>query len=232
MRSSKKRFYIAITAFTLLGFIFLPVFMNSIIAGYTTSDNLYDKANWMGFLGSYLGSIIAGIFTVLAVLLSFEISKEHAESALIKENALIVYYDLVLGLKDLLRVHGAYVMSAPITCVPTKMFFSEEWIKNVSSISSIYKEMSSIEKLYLMYGDLEMLNTQLQLYSEFTSNGQAGNNLEKLRTLSSIFVEKYFNPCDQTTLESAIDDQSDIMDLLKDEYKKLLLDAKNKIEVL
>lgn len=232
MRNSKKGVYIAITAFTLLGFIFLPAFMNSIIAGYITSDNLYDKASWMGFLGSYLGSIIAGIFTVLAVLLSFEISKEHAESALIKENALIVYYDLVLGLKDLLRVHGAYVMSAPITCVPTKMFFSEEWIKNVSSISSIYKEMSSIEKLYLMYGDLEMLNTQLQLYSEFTSNGQARNNLEKLKVLSSIFVEKYFNPCDQTILKSAIDDQSDIMDLLKDEYKKLLLDAKNKIEVL
>lgn len=232
MKHSKKGIYIAITVVVLLSFMFLPAYINSIIAGYTTSNNLYDKANWMGFLGGYLGAIIAGVFTVLAVLLSFEISKEHAENALLKENALIVYYDLVLGLKDLLRVHGAYVMSAPISFVPTQMFFSKEWIKNVSSISSIFKEKSSVEKLYLMYGDLEMLNRELLQYSELASNGQVGSNLEKLKALSGHLVEKYFNLGDQVILESIISDQSDLLVALKGEYKLILLDTKKRIEGL
>lgn len=119
---------------------------------------------WPNFFGSYVGSIIGAIATLLAVLYSFYLSNKNQKETEKQENSLIVYYDLVLGLTDLKKLYIS-LHNALYENIPTKMFFSKDWIKNVVKVSA--SEIDT-EEIYKLYGDLESINSQLVLKSQIT----------------------------------------------------------------
>jgi hypothetical protein len=54
--------------------------------------------------------------------------------------------------------------------IPSRMFFSSDWIKNVALIAN---KLENAEYIYKLYGDLEMLRDDLKLLNEFESIGDA-----------------------------------------------------------
>ena len=62
------------------------------------------SSNWLIFLGSYMGGIISGLATLVAVIISLNISRNIQGESELRENSLIVYYDLILGSNYLKRL--------------------------------------------------------------------------------------------------------------------------------
>lgn len=143
--------------------IIIPWIMDWSIFGNDVKSNL-DNGQWSGFLGSYAGGIISGIATLLAVVISLNISRKVQTDSELRENSLIVYYDLVLGLNDLKKL---YINSKNrnFVNIPSRMFFSNEWIKNVAKISEDIKNVK-IDMIYKLYGDLEIVSKYVLEKSE------------------------------------------------------------------
>jgi len=120
------------------------------------------SSNWLTFLGSYIGGIISGLATLVAVIISLNISRNIQAESELRENSLIIYYDLILGSNDLKRL---YINSKnkEFMNIPSRMFFSKEWIKNVAKISCNIRDT---DKLYKLYTDLEIVGQELKSKSE------------------------------------------------------------------
>jgi antitoxin component YwqK of YwqJK toxin-antitoxin module len=86
--------------------------------------------------------------------------EDNKDNADIKENALIVYYDLLLGLNDLKKLHDKYILKKKASA-PKRLYFSNEWIKNVAVLKDKlgYKDINSI---YQLYGDLLTMKELLE----------------------------------------------------------------------
>jgi hypothetical protein len=155
----------------LTGIIFfavLPWLFDHLIFGNNIKSNL-SNGEWSGFLGSYIGGIFGGAATLIAVLISLNKGKTIQEESEIRENVLIVYYDLVLGLTDLKKIY-INMKNPAFKDIPSRMFFSSDWIKNVALIAN---KLENAEYIYKLYGDLEMLRDDLKLLNEFESIGDA-----------------------------------------------------------
>ena len=117
---------------------------------------------WSSFLGSYIGGIVGGIATLTAVVISLNISKTIQKDSEFRENILIVYYDLYIGLNDLKKLY-INCKNPKFKDIPLRMFFSNEWIKNVVKISN---NINDIDKIYKLYGYLEMVKDEIKSKSE------------------------------------------------------------------
>lgn len=151
----------------------------------------------------YFGSIMGGICTLLGVLITLQWTEEKDKDKEIKENVLIVYYDLKLGMEDLWSLAKSQMKGCS---APTYMFFSNEWIKNVAKISQAI-DYDTVEKIYKLYGDLESIRKNIK------------DNQLILDTYEKIFKVKY----SKTKFQS-----NDIKEEMKEEYKNIL----NKLEKL
>ncbi|RJE48911.1 MULTISPECIES: hypothetical protein [unclassified Dehalobacter] len=148
--------------------ILIPWLFDSLIFGNNIKSNL-SNGEWAGFLGSYIGGIVGGFATLSAVLISLNKGKTIQEESEIRENVLIVYYDLILGLTDLKKIYISH-RNQSFKDVPTRMFLSSNWIRNVAMIAS---KLENIDYIYKLYGDLEMLRDDLKTLNELDSIGES-----------------------------------------------------------
>lgn len=105
-----------------------------------------------------------------------KIKEDNKDTETIRENALIIYYDLLLGLRDIKKLYVSIKIhrSSPN---PKKMFIRNDFIK---SIAILRNELSKkeIEEIYDLYGTLLTIKN---LLDEFNSNQQTivEKNLEE-----------------------------------------------------
>lgn len=179
-----------------------------IIYNKKTGVDLMDATS-IGFTGAIVGALIGGIFSyigsVRATNKGIEAQKlvfKENEKILVKENALIVYYDLYLGLND---VRTLYISQAihDFNNTPELMFFSNDWIKNVAVLKNELekKEESDstdyIQEIYLLYGELFTIKDYLEkvkinesIYEPLLKNS--------IRSLAVKLFDGDFNPLKST----------------------------------
>lgn len=160
-----KKFLIRTIIGTVIASIFLCVIIPIILDHFVFGNNIpssLGNAEWSSFLGSYLGGIIGGIATLLAVVISLNINTKIQRDAELRENALIVYYDLILGLVSIKKLYINY-KNPNFKNVPLRIFFSNEWIKNVSKA---FDDIQYIDNMYNFYRDLGTIDGQIQNRNE------------------------------------------------------------------
>lgn len=117
------------------------------------------KDTWLNVVGTLIGAALgSGLAVWGALILQKETDKKNDAKA-IRENATIVYFDLLLGLNDLKKLYIGYKTN-DMSNTPNRMFFSSEWIKNVALLEAELKD--KVEDIYLLYGDLLTIQDHLQ----------------------------------------------------------------------
>jgi GTPase involved in cell partitioning and DNA repair len=108
--------------------------------------------------------------------------------------------------------------------IPSQMFFSKEWIKNVAKLS---EKIQNIDTLYLLYGDLEMISGVIKLKNELLSiNALDDYNTENQDKLIKRLAEKVFNI---TFINSNMEQYSDEVDLSMDDLNETYKDILNNL---
>ncbi|MFL0194418.1 hypothetical protein ACJDU8_02355 [Clostridium sp. WILCCON 0269] len=145
--------------------------------------------------------IVTAIFSWAILQSSIESNKlakeiknkeDNKENEVIRENALIVYYDLILGIKDLRKLYVSRIINQK-SAVPKKLFFSNEWIKNVAVLKNHLSsdEMSCIYNLYGRFLTIAALLDERQTKKDyFESLDEEINNLS-YEIYSSIFPKEF-----------------------------------------
>lgn len=103
---------------------------------------------------------------------------DNREKGLVRENALIVYYDLTLGLKDLAKLYESRIVKK-VSPNPKRMFFSDEWIKNVAFLKDKLSN-DEISVLYSLYGDLLIIKELLEANNSENDCKDLDNEIERL----------------------------------------------------
>ena len=224
-----KKNHKLLAAIIIFGSIFIivfPLLLDQYVFGNSFSTNL-DNEEWSGFLGSYVGSIIGALATILAVLYSFHLSNRNQIQSEIWENSLIVYYDLFFGIADLKKLY-INIHNTKYTNYPVKMFFSNEWIKNVAKISGDEKDT---EKIFLLYGDLESISNGIDTKNKLLSkNEEEPFSLKNMENLIDVVSKKVFSTAflesDMKVYSNESDVSLDINKDLNDDYKILICNLK------
>ncbi|OKO50959.1 hypothetical protein ABH17_026945 (plasmid) [Bacillus toyonensis] len=145
---------------------------------------------------SYIFTILVAVYALIATIFfsyqvwmvsenNLKVSKQiqkleiNRDEEMVKENALIVYYDLQRGISNLreLYVNSLLKVSTP---KPNRIYFSDDWIKNVANLR---KELTNQElnKVYKLY---EQFFTLQNILEEYKGNKQTGELNEYLEELS------------------------------------------------
>jgi hypothetical protein len=227
MYKRKYEKFIFIVAFIMLCAT-IPIILDLFVFGNNIKSNL-NNSEWSSFLGSYIGGIFGGIATLIAVIISLNLSRKVQKESEIMENSLIVYYDFVLGLTDLKKLYINCINSS-FKNIPTKLFFSNEWIKNVVRISGDVKD---IDKMYKLYGDLEMIGQEIITKSDFEvleGLEKDFNNNRYKRIITKISQNIFSREFIVSNMEEYSDDEDVELDINKDlneDYKKIILNLKS-----
>lgn len=120
--------------------------------------------DYIYWYGSYLMIIVTAIFSYVLWKSSERSNKlaeeiknreDNRDNEIIRENALIVYFDIFMGLDDLRKLYSYHVLvdKKHYLNAPQKLFFSKEWIKNVAILKDKLST-SDIKTIYNLYGKL------------------------------------------------------------------------------
>jgi len=217
---------IVIIIVSIILFISIPFILNSFVFN---KPNITDS-NWLIFLGSYTGGIISGVATLVAVIISLNISKNVQAESELRENSLIIYYDLILGSNDLKRL---YINSKnkEFINIPSRMFFSKDWIKNVAKISCNIRDT---DRLYKLYTDLEIVSEELKSKSELLiSKDDDFDNVryeEIIDKISNRVFSRSFLDSNMNKYEYDIKEDELYVDELNDDFKKIITDLQYVID--
>ena len=167
-----------------------------------------------------ISPILLIVFTLLVwctyeKLKNIEIKRDQLH---INENATIIYYDLILGFKDLVELRNSSMSE------PKSLYFSDDWIKNISALSSVLSPIQ-LELLYHLYGKLYTFKNHLDCYQEILENPQNNKDTIKLRRYKIEFedmVNLLFKNFDATFKEN-------IKEGLKEEYKEIIIKLEKNI---
>ena len=203
----------------------IPFILNRFLFTNGSKSNL-TNSEWATFLGSYIGGILGGTATLIAVIISLNISKNIQEESEIRVNSLIVYYDLVLGSTDLKRL---YINSKnkKFKNIPSRMFFSKDWIKNVAKISGNIRDTAS---LYKLYTDLEIVGEELKIKSESMILKSTDDfdydtyNRIIYKISNSVFSEIFLNS--NMNKYDDIEELLNVDEELNSDFKKIITDLK------
>jgi len=157
------------------------------------------------------------------------ISKNIQVESELRVNSLIFYYDLVIGSTDLKRL---YINSKnkEFKNIPSRMFFSKDWIKNVAKISGNIRDTAS---LYKLYTDLEIVGEELKIKSELLIFKSTDDfDYDRYDRIIYKISSRVFS---KTFLDSNMDKYDDVEDVfnvdgeLNSDFKKIITDLKNVI---
>ena len=101
----------------------------------------------------------------------------------LKENTLIVFYDLKLGLSNLKKLYEGIVLEKK-NVMPKRIFLSEEWIKNVAVLKDELKN-EDIKKIYDLYSNL------LSIKELLTTKDEDDLKYELRKTSEQVFADFY-----------------------------------------
>ena len=150
--------------------------------------------------------------------LSEQIKKkeDNRDNEIVRENALIVYFDLLMGLDDLRKLYSYHVLGEKkyYPNPPKELFFSREWIKNVAVLKNKLST-NDIRTVYNLYGKL--LTIKERVINE--------NKDLAINDIKELFLEVFENRIPGALNYFYIED---IRKIMKSEYLILL----NAIEVL
>lgn len=137
-------------------------------------------ADWYNILASFVGGAIGGITTLIALYVSTNETRKIQTSAIelenkrekdrIKENALIVYYDLSLGLKDIKKLFLTKAIYGFSDMEPKRMYFNRDWIQNTAIISNDIRINGMVNDIYTLYGDLLTIKDFLEVEANTTKS--------------------------------------------------------------
>ncbi len=163
-----------------------------------TNGYIFDLNDYFNFFTVFLQIIVTSIFSYFiwkssqrSNKLSEEIKEkeENRDKEFIRENALIVYYDLSLGLKNLLKLYNSRILNEE-DAKPKKLYFSDNWIKNVAVLKDKLQN-EEINSIYTLYEDLHTIKDFLNNKKEDHSN--LDNSIKNLYCKVFIFDESVIN---------------------------------------
>jgi hypothetical protein len=136
---------------TILVVIFLKTIQMLAISLATSSNNRVSSDTWFNLISTLVGAAVGSGLAVWGALYIQKKADEDAENRIIRENTIIVYFDLYLGLNDLKKLYIGCKIDDKSN-MPIRMYFSNEWIKNVAMLEKYLRE--NISEVYLLYGEL------------------------------------------------------------------------------
>ncbi|MBU3114697.1 hypothetical protein [Clostridium lacusfryxellense] len=154
------------------------------------------------------------------------ISKKIQVESELRVNSLVVYYDLVTGSTDLKKLY-INCKNKEFKNIPSRMFFSKEWINNVAKI---YSNIRDTESLYKLYTDLEIVSEELKIKSELMIHNSSDfdyDRFEKIiykisnRIFSKTFIDSNMNKYNN------IDEVFNVDEELHSDFKKIITDLKS-----
>ena len=174
----------------------LPELGNTILI--KTNDYIFDLNDYFNFFTVFLQIIVTSIFSYFIWKSSQRSNKlsekikekeENRDKEFIRENALIVYYDLSLGLKNLLKLYNSRILNDE-DAKPKKLYLSDNWIKNVAVLKDKLQN-EEINFIYTLYGDLHTIKDFLNDKNENHSN--LDDSIKSLYKKVFIFDESVIN---------------------------------------
>ncbi|OPA14913.1 hypothetical protein BHL21_18760 [Bacillus cereus] len=138
-----------------------------------TKDAVASLSSVLTLTLTVYGIIITAYFSFLVWKVSkssFQVSEdlkileENRDKEAIREQALIVYYDLQRGFSYLRDLYISIVLQKG-QANPKRLFFSEEWIKNVATLRNGLSN-EDLEAIYRIYNDFLTLQGLLESQSE------------------------------------------------------------------
>jgi hypothetical protein len=190
------------------------------------------KSSYFEVIGALSGTFLA----ITAAAWTQRIINGETEKQRGKDNALIVYYDLYLGLNDLKKLYISLSNNKFINYKPNSMYFSSEWIKNVATIrealdlrskkiSNANKKVDLINDIYTLYGNLlyicELLNRNTPLINLKLAVNDISESVFTDKFETEFINRKIITPKDIDDVENKIKSQLDIIDL-NENYKLII----------
>lgn len=216
-------------------FLTLPL-VGSFIAFYMIFGNIFEAIFKMWELRgepnktasavtslSYVFTILVAIYALLATTIfsflvwrvstgSLQVSQQlkdledNRDKEIVRENALIVYYDLQRGISNLRDIYISCLLkgSSPR---PNRIYFSEEWIKNVANLRGQLTSQE-LNKVYKLYEQFYTLQSLLEEFKSNEKNDDLNHFLEDLST--ELFADFIQTPLLEELKVSSADELVDI----------------------
>ncbi|HDR6284140.1 TPA: hypothetical protein QCU33_000063 [Bacillus cereus] len=144
---------------------------------------------------SYIFTILVAAYALIATIFfsyqvwrvsesNLRVSKQiqdleiNRDEEVVKENALIVYYDFQRGILNLRDIYINCVLKGSVP-KPNRIYFSEDWIKNIANLRNglTNKELNRAYKLYEQFFALQNI---LEEYKRDEQNNELNEYLKEL----------------------------------------------------
>ena len=155
----------------IIGNIFLYFIFGNLTDAFMKMFELKGRPNVTSDAVTSLSNILALILTIYSILItavfsylvwrvsqgSLQVSRElknlevHRDSESEREQALIVYYDIQRGFSYLRNLYISLLLKNQ-NPNPIRLFFSDDWIKNVASLRNKLSR-SELNKVYELYNE-------------------------------------------------------------------------------
>ncbi|MDR4167154.1 hypothetical protein [Bacillus paranthracis] len=172
---------------------------------------------------SYVLTILVAVYALLATTFfsflvwkvstgSLQVSQQlkdlenNRDKEIVRENALIVYYDLQRGISNLRNLYISCLLkgSSP---KPNRIYFSEDWIKNVANLRGQLTSQE-LNKVYKLYEQFYTLQSLLEEFKSNEKNDDLNHFLEDLST--ELFADFIQTPLLEELKVSSVDELVDI----------------------
>jgi antitoxin component YwqK of YwqJK toxin-antitoxin module len=225
----KKHFRKRWKAYTVISILLAPIVLTLIFSAYLLGgansiageivkfkNNLTVEAEDFPKLSEIINYLISAYTLIATVVFSWAVLQSSIKSnilaeeiknrednkdyELVRESALIVYYDLLLGVKDLMSLYVSKIINKG-NPIPRKIYFSNDWIKNVAILKNNLsaREISDIYSLYGRFLTIASLLDEGQVSSNYSNvlDEEISNLVDEV--YSSIFPKAFLKNYRDTT---------------------------------
>ncbi|PFW91277.1 toxin-antitoxin system YwqK family antitoxin [Bacillus pseudomycoides] len=162
--------------------------------GYRGKSNITDSSVPVTSL-SYIFTILIAFYALCATsyfsFLVWRVSKgslsvsqqlqeleKNRDEEIVRENALIVYYDLQRGISNFRDLYISYVLNG-VEAKPNRIYFSADWIKNVANLRDDLTSQE-LNRVYKLYEQFYALQNILEEHKVDKPNEELREYLEEL----------------------------------------------------
>lgn len=121
MEKNNKKFLFLIIAVTV---VIIPFFLGCFISS-PIFKNFVGGINWIGFWGSYLGSVVSGLITLFVLFKTLESNKEDLEKTFIENKKMQQRQEKIDYCEKIIRLSSSYVNDVVDELIGAKNFFDQ-----------------------------------------------------------------------------------------------------------